>query len=696
MRNPAFAPTNDAPVHRACAQFASQIRPVLPRDSLAVVLVEPAGDTSRVVYSWVDAKPSWTLGAQVVADARGFSDPGCSLRIPLDSQKGVLGEVLAKACGPDVYNESRRALVEESAGALAVALENITLQRQLAALRQESEVLKRLVDEASSGVSLYQMLRCFGREIRHLAEYHRLTIFLVDQGSELLVPVFQPGRRRDETNHLARGWIGRMVSHGETRILDDLSEGLATDIWEGDPAPGYRSAILVPVNHGGRTVGVVALEHRQPLAYGSEDQARLAAVSAALGPTMYRSAALPAAKGLQADAAVEDMIGMLSASDDLESGFQGFAAALCKSLSFDVAELSWIDPNGLDIRTVSSAADPPGVQNQIGDRYGAGVSTKLHNRGRVVGALTLRRAKGRGFSVRKQSALDHIGGQISPTIQSSRIYVHARGQAHQLRQMSHTQGKGQAGSARQLDGGEATGAAGVMGRDLLVDIAHSFRTPLTSIKVVSSTLLQSDVDWPPETQQEFIRLIDQETDRLGRMVSELLVPGPGEMDQVEGDPGSRTGWMDIEDLFEEARFQLSEVMPSLILDFEKSGFGQVLPPVPVGPIGMARVICYLVAATARIHDCSGVWVRAAATGGRPVITVGPLGAGGETPAQPWSLGEGLLQLEVCRAHLEAHGQTLGEGPLTDPSTDPLNQGGESFWFYLPVEAASLPLAAGLD
>lgn len=54
MRNPAFAPTNDAPVHRACAQFASQIRPVLPLDSLAVVLVEPGGDTSRVVYSWVD------------------------------------------------------------------------------------------------------------------------------------------------------------------------------------------------------------------------------------------------------------------------------------------------------------------------------------------------------------------------------------------------------------------------------------------------------------------------------------------------------------------------------------------------------------------------------------------------------------------------------------------------------------------
>ena len=42
----------DTGITQACARFVNQVRPLLAMDGLAVVLLEPEGDTSRVVFSW--------------------------------------------------------------------------------------------------------------------------------------------------------------------------------------------------------------------------------------------------------------------------------------------------------------------------------------------------------------------------------------------------------------------------------------------------------------------------------------------------------------------------------------------------------------------------------------------------------------------------------------------------------------------
>jgi PAS domain S-box-containing protein len=53
-------------------------------------------------------------------------------------------------------------------------------------------------------------------------------------------------------------------------------------------------------------------------------------------------------------------------------------------------------------------------------------------------------------------------------------------------------------------------------------ISHELRTPLTSIKGFSTTLLADDVEWTPDSQRQFIRVIDEEADRLTDLVEHLL------------------------------------------------------------------------------------------------------------------------------------------------------------------------------
>ena len=57
---------------------------------------------------------------------------------------------------------------------------------------------------------------------------------------------------------------------------------------------------------------------------------------------------------------------------------------------------------------------------------------------------------------------------------------------------------------------------------LIANISHELRTPLASIKGFATTLLQIDVKWSQKEQREFLEAIDQETDRLTRLISDLL------------------------------------------------------------------------------------------------------------------------------------------------------------------------------
>lgn len=49
--------------------------------------------------------------------------------------------------------------------------------------------------------------------------------------------------------------------------------------------------------------------------------------------------------------------------------------------------------------------------------------------------------------------------------------------------------------------------------DTTTDLAHALRTPLSSIKGYSSSLLQTDITWEPEVRREFLETIDREADQ---------------------------------------------------------------------------------------------------------------------------------------------------------------------------------------
>jgi len=57
---------------------------------------------------------------------------------------------------------------------------------------------------------------------------------------------------------------------------------------------------------------------------------------------------------------------------------------------------------------------------------------------------------------------------------------------------------------------------------ILSAVSHDLRTPLSAIKASVTSLLQRDVKWTSEARREFLRTIDEESDRLNALVGNLL------------------------------------------------------------------------------------------------------------------------------------------------------------------------------
>lgn len=57
---------------------------------------------------------------------------------------------------------------------------------------------------------------------------------------------------------------------------------------------------------------------------------------------------------------------------------------------------------------------------------------------------------------------------------------------------------------------------------LIATVSHELRTPLAAVKGYTTTLLAEDVQWDAQSQREFLQIILTETDRLSRLVTDLL------------------------------------------------------------------------------------------------------------------------------------------------------------------------------
>jgi len=96
-----------------------------------------------------------------------------------------------------------------------------------------------------------------------------------------------------------------------------------------------------------------------------------------------------------------------------------------------------------------------------------------------------------------------------------------------------------------------------MKRDFVATVSHELRTPLTPLKGFLTTLLRGTGEDTPEARQEYYRIMLNQTNRLERLITDLL-----EVSRIEaGKPVSETRPMELSAVIAEEVRQFAEAQP---------------------------------------------------------------------------------------------------------------------------------------
>lgn len=153
------------------------------------------------------------------------------------------------------------------------------------------------------------------------------------------------------------------------------------------------------------------------------------------------------------------------------------------------------------ISQLSADSDSPVERELVEYGVKTSITLPLVSKGQIIAVLGVRSYLADAYGPREQEILERLANQIAPAVAAAQLAEQQ--QAQQAGVSTGEGGSGQSGSRH-------------------ADLAHTLRSPLTSIKGYTTSLLRTDVSWPEELEREFLETIDREADRLNQAVSDLM------------------------------------------------------------------------------------------------------------------------------------------------------------------------------
>lgn len=223
---------------------------------------------------------------------------------------------------------------------------------------------------------------------------------------------------------------------------------------------------------------------------------------------------------------------------------------------------------------------------------------------------------------------------------------------------------------------------------LLSSVSHDLRTPLSSIKAAASSLLQEDVQWDDEARHSFALAIVRESDRLNRLVANLL-----DMSRIEaGVLKPEKEWYPLDELIHDV---LGRMQPLFQGREVHTDIPDDLPPVELDYLQIDQVLTNLLENAMRYTpQGSPIDISVQLCDDSVMVSVADRGPGVppadfervfdkfyrvlNTEKTTRATGSGL-GLAVCRGLIEAHGGRI--------RVENRQEGGAIFRFTLPLRKA---------
>jgi len=398
----------------------------------------------------------------------------------------------------------------------------------------------------------------------------------------------------------------------------------------------------------------------EPLTYGTELNA-VYAIARVVAETFDTETGLDTIFRLSRTIFIFDVISLFLEDEETGQLEPSYALALGRGRDRE-AELAWGEQAAVEAfrtgQTVLRQEDiGPAVQGR--DRRRDYLGLPMMVGGRCVGGLVFGRFGGPVFPAEHIRLAEFIAWHVGQLLENRRM-------------------------ARRIASLEAARELARMQDEFVSTVSHELRTPLGFIKGYTTTLLRQDTEWDTTTRIEFLRIIDEEADRLRELIDNLLDSSRLESGAI----GMTREATRIAPLLRSVAERAQAAYPEMALRVEAP---DGLPILEIDSTRIAQVLDNLLSNAAKYAPGAPVELRARREGEAMLIEVEDRGPGiaaehmsqmfqrfyrvPETQRTVRGTGLGLY---ICRKIVESHGGQIG--------VDSQPGQGTRFHFTLPLAA----------
>ncbi len=287
--------------------------------------------------------------------------------------------------------------------------------------------------------------------------------------------------------------------------------------------------------------------------------------------------------------------------------------------------------------TIKAEPTTPDTANRLERPFVLGIPLAVGDL--VLGAIIFIRFGGPVFTPDNIELAEYISGQITLLMERQRIQ-----EEYEVLEAQHRQTRLQ--------------------QDFISTISHELRSPLGFIKGYTTTLLRSDTQWDQNTQLEFLRIIDEETDHMQELIENLLDSARLQAGQLR----FQFQLVRLDSVVSDVIMRTELHHPDLAFHLE---IPQPLHPITADPVRLAQVIENLISNAIKYAPGSDILITIKQENSKSIITFIDHGPGipekylpfiferfFRSPDTPTIHGSGL-GLYICKHIIQAHHGEIG-------------------------------------
>lgn len=478
-------------------------------------------------------------------------------------QRALLGAVVvATLLGEAVYVIPKRVTVAEAAlhglvvmgFGIAVVQACFRIIHQAVSTEQrslrESLVLLDIATAVSSTVDLTHLLQLIAQRTAQACQAYRCSIFLWDEGRQRILPLISQSasglsdrelweRFRSTTYTQALDEVPllrQVITARQPIALQGSSLSALPEAWI--KPFGIVTLLLVPLVSKERVLGFMALDHVEPRHFG-QDQISLAVAIGSQAATALEHAQLfeQLSEKARRLALLSEISMAVTSTLEVDAILNRAAAGLCAVFQVQQCGVVIFDRDKQVGRLVAEypqrterpsltipLRDNPSIEHIMRTKQALAIEDAQHNpllsrvwetmrernvqsilivpllvRGEVIGTIGLDVTEGkRAFTAEEIELAQTVANQISVAMDNARLYQQRMDDIHKLKEVDELKS------------------------NLVSNVSHELRAPLACIKAYTELLLAEAERVNNTTFQDWLSIIDRETDRLTGLISDYL------------------------------------------------------------------------------------------------------------------------------------------------------------------------------